>query len=143
MIKNMNHVSFTVSDLDKAVEFYTNVLGLKLVSLAERDEAFSSRVTGITGAKLNIAYVATENCSIELIQYTGGEGVRLDTHTNNIGSAHVCFHVDDFDAWLKRMQDNNVKFRGELCEVPAGPNIGHRVVYAMDNDGNNLEFIEA
>ena len=41
------------------------------------------------------------------------------------------------------MEANNVRYRGEICEVPAGPNKGRRVVYMMDNDGNNLEFIEA
>lgn len=142
MIVNMNHVSFTVSNLDESMKFYKDILGLELISLAERDEDFSSRVSGIEGAKLNIAYMQAPNCAIELIEYTSGKGCRLDTSTNNIGSTHVCFHVDDFDGWIKRMEANNVRYRGEICEVPAGPNKGRRVVYMMDNDGNNLEFIE-
>lgn len=142
MITAMNHTSFTVSNLQNSIDFYQNVLGLELVSLAERDEEFSSAVTGIEGAKLNIAYVKASNCSIELIEYIGAQGVRLDTATNNIGSAHICFNVRDFDQWITRMKQNHVRFRGEICYVPAGPNKGKRVCYAMDNDGNNLEFIE-
>ncbi len=142
MITTMNHTSFTVSNLKEAVDFYQNVLGLELVSLADRDEEFSAAVTGISGAKLNIAYMKAPNCSIELIEYTGAAGVRLDTATNNTGSAHVCFNVADYDEWLVRLEQNHVRFRGELCQVPAGPNKGKRVCYCMDNDGNNLEFIE-
>lgn len=142
MITTMNHTSFTVSDLKKAVDFYQNVLGLELVSLAERDETFSAAITGIPGAKLNIAYLKVFNCMIELIEYTAGAGVKLDTHTNNIGSAHICFYISDYDEWIERMKKYNVKFRGELCIVPAGPNKGKRVCYMIDNDGNNLEFME-
>ena len=48
----MNHMSFTVSDLDRSVEFYRDMLGMELVSIADRDADFSSRVTGIPGAEL-------------------------------------------------------------------------------------------
>lgn len=142
MITTMNHTSFTVSNLQQSVDFYQNVLGLELVSYAERDEEFSSAVTGIKGAKLNIAYMKAANCSIELIEYTSGAGEKLDTKTCNIGSTHVCFNVKEFDAWMKHLEENHVQLRGELCHVPAGPNKGKQVVYAMDIDGNNLEFIE-
>lgn len=142
MISTMNHASFTVSNLQNSIDFYQNVLGLELVSLAERDEGFSSAVTGIQGAKMNIAYMRTANCAVELIEYTGAQGPRLDTLTNNIGSAHVCFNVNNFDEWMIRLKENQVRFRGELCFVPAGPNKGKRVCYCMDNDGNNLEFME-
>lgn len=142
MITMMNHVSFTVSNLAESVEFYQEVLGLEMVSLAERDEMFSSSVTGIVGAKLNIAYMKALNCSIELIEYTGKTGTRIDTATNNIGSAHVCFNVKGFDMWIEHLKKHNVKFHGNICSVPAGPNKGKRVVYAIDNDGHNLEFIE-
>ena len=67
MISTVNHVSFTVSNLEESIEFYKNVLGLELISLAERDEAFSAAVTGVPKAKMNIAYMKAANCSIDLI----------------------------------------------------------------------------
>lgn len=142
MITAINHISFTVSDLNRSVEFYENVLGLTCVSKAERDRNFSSAVTGIPNVQMKIAYMKGPNCSIELIQYIAGEGKRLDTKTCNIGSTHLCFNIKNYDGWMKRMKENNVKLRGEQCVVPAGPNEGKRVCYMMDNDGNNLEFIE-
>ena len=142
MIKNVNHVSFTVNNLRESVDFYTKVLGLELLNLADRDEEFSSAVTGISGAKLNIAYIKADGCNIELIEYTGAKGDRLDTATNNNVSAQLCVNVVKFDEWIEHLKKNSVRFRGELCQVPAGPNLGRKVCYAMDNDGNNLEFIE-
>lgn len=142
MITNVNHVSFTVSDLKASVDFYEKVMGLKCVSNAERDEEFSSAVTGVEGVKMEIAYMEAPGCSIELIQYVKRQGSRLDTATCNVGSAHLCFNISDYDEWMDRMEKNDVKMRGKLCIVPAGPNKGRRVCYMMDNDGNNLEFIE-
>lgn len=142
MIADINHVSFTVSSLDRSVAFYRDILGLECISIAERDEKFSSEVTGIPGAVMRIAYMKASNCSLELIQYVKGSGEILDTRTNNVGSSHVCFHISDYDRWLEVMKKNGVRFRGKLCTVPAGPNKGKRVCYMMDHDGNNLEFME-
>lgn len=142
MISSINHISFTVADLDKAIDFYSNVLGLKCISIAERDEEFSSSVTGINGAKMKIAYYECSNCKIELIQYIGAPGVKLDTNLNNVGSSHLCFCITNFDEWLLKMKNASVKFRGEVCVVTAGPNKGKRILYMMDPDGNNLELIE-
>ena len=142
MITNMNHVSFTVADLDRSVEFYEKILGLPCVSNAERDEEFSSAVTGIPGVMMKIAYMEAPNASVELIQYVKGEGEALTTTTNQPGCTHLCFRVADYDEWLDRMAKNGVKMSGELCRVPAGPNKGCRVCYMPDPDGNHLEFIE-
>lgn len=143
MITNVNHVSITVSDLKASIDFYEKVMKLKCVSNAERDEAFCSAVTGVDGVKMKIAYMEAPGCNIELIQYVKGEGIRLDTKTCNIGSTHLCFNISDYDEWMERMEKNGVRMRGKLCIVPAGPNKGRRVCYMMDNDGNNLEFIES
>ena len=142
MITTMNHVSFTVADLDRAVQFYGETLGLECISLAERDEDFSAAVTGIPGVTMKIAYMKAANCSVELIQYTKGQGTALVTATNQPGCTHLCFNIADYDEWLERMAKNGVKMSGELCLVPAGPNKGKRVCYMLDPDGNHLEFIE-
>ena len=142
MITVMNHVSFTVADLDKEVAFYRDVLGLECISYASRNMEFSSAVTGLPGVEMNIAYMKAPNCSLELIQYTAGEGERLASATNQPGCTHLCFSVSDFDNWLSRMQQNKVMMSGELCTVPAGPNRGRKVCYMLDPEGNHLEFIE-
>jgi len=140
MIVEMNHMSFTVSDLERSVPFYRDVLGLTLASLASRDRSFSEKVTGIAGAELRIAYLRAPNASVELIQYLSPAGEKLDTRTCNVGSAHVCFVVDDFDAMIDRLRSARVVFSGEPCIVPAGPNIGRGVLYFQDPDANTIEI---
>jgi glyoxylase I family protein len=141
MIVRMNHMSFTVSDLERSVEFYQKVLGLNLLDIGGRDPLFSEKVTGVKGADLRVAYLGTSNCAVELIQYLSPKGKKIDTRTCNIGSAHVCFVVDNFQAMIDNLRKNNVVFSGEPSIVPGGPNKGKAVLYFEDPDSNTIEFL--
>ena len=141
MITTVNHISFTVSDLNASVKFYNEVLGLRLLDVSERDPAFSEKATGIKKAHLKIAYLSGNNCSVELVQYMSPKGKKIDTSTCNVGSAHVCFNVDNFKDFIEKLKRNNVKLTNEPQMIPGGPNKGKLMVYAKDPDSNNLEFI--
>lgn len=143
MIINVNHTSFTVSDLDRSISFYRNLLGLELISLTGRDPAFSEKVTGIPGANLKIAYLQAPGHRLELIQYLSPSGEKLDCRTNNIGSAHLAFNVDNLPALYADLKAKGVQFKSEPLEVPAGPNKGTMAVYFTDPDGITLEFLQA
>lgn len=141
MIVEMNHMSFTVSDLERSIRFYRDTLGLTLISLAGRDKAFSAKVTGIPDAELRIAYLGAPNCAVELIQYLSPRGETIDTRTCNVGSAHVCFIVDDFEPMVARLRGAGIVFPGEPAVVPAGPNLGRGVLYFEDPDSNTIEIL--
>jgi len=143
VIINVNHTSFTVSDLDRSISFYRNLLGLELISLTGRDPAFSEKVTGIPGANLKIAYLQAPGHRLELIQYLSPSGEKLDCRTNNIGSAHLAFDVDNLPALYADLKAKGVQFKSEPLEVPAGPNKGTMAVYFTDPDGITLEFLQA
>ena len=142
MFLSVNHTSFTVSDLERSVHFYTEVLGMRLVNIAERDPAFSAQVTGIPGAHLRIAYVEAAGYRIELIQYLSPPGKKLDTRTCNVGSAHIAFNVDDLQRMYAELSAKGVRFVSPPCTIPAGPNKGGKAVYLEDPDNNTLELIE-
>jgi catechol 2,3-dioxygenase-like lactoylglutathione lyase family enzyme len=140
-ITSVNHMSFTVSNLDKSAGFYSKVLGLRLMDVSDRDPGFSEKATGIKGAKFRIAYLSGNNCSIELVQYLSPKGKKLDTKTSNVGSSHICFNVNNFIDLIKKLKKEKVKFASSPNLIPGGPNKGRLMVYAKDPDSNNLEFI--
>ena len=75
MITGVNHTSFTVSDVERSIAFYRDLLGMELLSLAERDPIFSERVTAIPGAHLKVAYLkAPDGHRLELIEYLSPKG---------------------------------------------------------------------
>lgn len=138
----INHTSFTVADVEAAAKWYCDVLGFEVMSNARRTQEFSEKVTGIPRADLHIIYVRGAGYPIELIQYTGAPGVKIDTATNNVGSAHVAYNVEDLKGMYADLKAKGVKIMSEPIPIPDGPNKGGLVVYLEDLDGNSLEFIE-
>ena len=142
MITSVNHTSFTVSDLDRSIAFYRDLLGMELMSLAGRDPAFVEKVTGIPGANLKVAYLQAPGHRLELIQYFSPPGKKLELQTNNVGCAHLAFNVDDLPGMYAHLKAKGVHFKSAPLEVSAGPNKGALVVYFTDPDGITLEFLQ-
>jgi len=142
MITSVNHTSFTVSDLDRSIAFYRDLLGMELISLAGRDPAFVEKVTGIPGANLKVAYLQAPGHRLELIQYFSPPGKKLELQTNNVGCAHLAFNVDDLPKMYAEMKAKGVHFKSAPQEVSAGPNKGTLTVYFTDPDGITLEFLQ-
>jgi len=143
MILTTNHTSFTVSDAERSVAFYRDLLGFRLLSLAERPREFAEIATGIPGAHLKVAYLeAPGGHRLELVQYLSPPGAKLDTRTNNVGSAHLALNVDDLRKVYQEFKAKGVRFKGEPIEPPAGPNKGNLMVYMLDPDDFTLELIQ-
>lgn len=139
-----NHTSFTVSDLDRTIAFFRDAMGFEVTSKAPRDPAIVSKVTGIKGTDMLIAYVHGAGHSLELIQYLGpkeGRG-RVRSLPCDVGFAHVAYDVDNIDAAIAAAAEHDVTPIGEVAIINAGPNAGGRVAYLRDPDGVTIEFIE-
>ncbi len=143
MIRGADHTSFTVSDVERSAAFYRDLLGFKLLSLAERPPWFSELATGIKGAHLKTAYLEIPGGHrLELIQYLSPPGEKLDTRTNNVGSAHLALIVEDLHTIYQELKSRGLRFKGEPIEIPVGPNKGNRMIYLLDPDDFTLELIE-
>lgn len=143
LVTAADHTSFTVSDVERSVAFYREVLGFKLLSLAERPPWFSELATGIKGAHLKTAYLEIPGGHrLELIQYLHPPGVKLDTRTNNVGSAHLALNVENLQRMYQELKGEGMTFKGEPIEIPVGPNKGNLMVYLLDPDDFTLELIQ-
>ncbi len=138
-----NHTSFTVSNLDRSVAFFQDVLGYEVTSKAPRDPAAIERITGVQGADIVVAYVRRPDQTLELIEYIGPpERGRVRSRPCDTGFAHVAYDVDDIDAAIEAAAGHGVVLRGEVYTVDQGPNSGNRVAYLKDPDDITIEFIE-
>lgn len=138
-----NHTSFTVSDLDRTVGYFVDALGFELISRAPRDSAVISRITGVAGADIEVAYVQGPGHRLELIQYRAPQDRgRVRSRPCDTGFAHVAFDVDDIDAAIAASAPHGVLPIGDPVPIDRGPNAGGRVVYMRDADEVTVEFIE-
>ena len=142
MIESFNHFSFTVSNLQKTVDFYTDILGMEVFSFADREQEYSEKVTGIKGSYLNIAYVKGYGTIVELIEYVGSDKRGNRSSSENIGAGHICFNVSNLNDMVADWKKKGISFKSDPVPVVAGANKGGQVVYAEDPDGIIVELIE-
>ena len=139
-----NHTSFTVSDLDRSIAFFSEVLGFEMVNRAQRDPKLISSITGVPGADIEVAYIQGPGHRLELIQYHGpSERSQVDSRPCDSGFAHVAYDVDDVDAAVAASAPYQVLPIGEVTVIDKGPNAGRKVVYLRDPDGVTIEYIGA
>jgi len=139
MIRGIDHTSFTVSDMERSIAFYRDILGLSVAwDSAAAGEEFkgpvADRLTGCPGAELRIVFMTAGENRIELVQYTPTGKPQAGNKSSDTGSAHVCFKTDDIQELFRRLVVNNVRTH---C-TPQNLN-NNFVMYFRDPDGIILE----
>jgi lactoylglutathione lyase len=142
MIAGFNHFSFTVSQLDKSVDFYQKLFDLELISHAGRPQDFAEKVTGIKGHPLKVAYLRGYGITLELVEYVGSKKKKTQSECDNIGAGHICFNVNSMAIVLEQFKKQGARVIGEPLEVVAGANKGGLTVYTSDPDGIIIELIQ-
>jgi catechol 2,3-dioxygenase-like lactoylglutathione lyase family enzyme len=149
MILNYFHFSFTVSDINQSVDFYGNILGLKLVHRMVHDQPYTSTQVGFENALLKVALFTIDGIHqspsghlLELIEYVNPRGVPTDTATNRPGAAHLAFLVDDLPAEYERLKALGVRFKSEPVLITAGRHTGGYTIYMLDPDNITLEMVQ-
>jgi predicted enzyme related to lactoylglutathione lyase len=116
MIERLDHVYYWVSDMDRAVEFYQDVVGL---SLARRDGPSWAMFEAGSDVRLAL-HGAVEGRPIE------------------IGGATAVFRVDDLDVARADLEARGVRFDERVGEVEGYA----RFASFFDPDGNRVQIIE-
>ncbi len=136
-IGRLRQTSFTVSDLDRSVAFYQNVLGLTSEGVTDIGGEALAKVTGFDGCRLRIAMFVVGDYEIELIEYLDPPGPREAAPRNAVGSAHIAFDVDDADRLYRELSAKGVRFTGPPQDFGTV-----KACYFTDPDGITLEIIE-
>lgn len=144
VFQSVHHVGVTVSNLERSVDFYRDVIGCHLIGQKEAIGEYVATITAMPDAHLRIALLEMPGSAVrlELIQYVTPEGRQSTPPTCDLGSAHVCFQVADIDATIEHLRDNGVTIRSQPVTSPDGPNRGARAVYVDDPDGITLELLQ-
>ncbi|RTR35889.1 VOC family protein [Shewanella canadensis] len=145
----MNHVGIMVGDMNKAVEFYTNALGLKVVMgntkvEEERETAIGRMCVAVFGEGFkgfNIAHlVTTDGIGIELFEMKE-RAERHEVDFSRIGIFHFCLQTEDFDGVIERTEKFGGKVRMDIMRYhPEDNNKPAKMVYLEDPFGNLFEL---
>jgi len=123
MVKKLLHTRYRVSDLEKTVAFYRDVLGLELIR----------RSTSSRGSELAFFKAPASTEEIEICKFDGSGPV-------NVGAdiTHLAFEVEDLEAFAK----HSAALGYPLSDGPAPTESGSVIAFIDAPEGYEIELIQ-
>ncbi len=110
MVKKIDHVGIAVKNLDEALKFYENVLGLK-----------SAGTEVVEEQKVKVAFLPTGDSEVELLEATSEDSpVAKFIEKNGEGIQHIAYRVDDVEAAIAKMKELGMRMIDEKPRYGAG-----------------------
>jgi catechol 2,3-dioxygenase-like lactoylglutathione lyase family enzyme len=146
--RNVDHVAFTVPNLQEAIDFFVEVIGGQLIyqlgpvqDLA--DDWMTTQLNVARSARCNIAMIRLGPVSnIELFEYEAPDQNRAIPRNSDWGGHHLAIYVDDIDAAVAYLRAQpGVTVLGQPQLIEDGPIAGDRWVYFLSPWGLQMEVI--
>ena len=138
-----DHTGITVSNLERSLAFWRDVLGFELSHRAHQTGELAEEITGVPGAEISLAVLKAPGHKIELLEYlTPRDRKRIDVRPCDVGSVHVAFTVENLDEILNTIAAAGWRTAGKPQTLRSGPNAGKQVIYVRDPDGTTIEFMQ-
>jgi methylmalonyl-CoA/ethylmalonyl-CoA epimerase len=98
-----NHVAIAVEDIESALAFWRDALGLEL-----------DHVEDVPSQKAQVAFLPVGESEVELVQPTADDtGTAKFLAKNGPGMHHLCFEVDDIEGMLAQLKNKGVRLINE------------------------------
>ena len=124
MIKKYLHTRFRVSDMDKSIYFYRDILGMKVVE----------QKTSPRGSKLVFLKFPDMDCELELCSFPDSGNVHVPEDL-----VHLAFEVDDLERCIERLKVAGVL----ITEGPIESSNGTRFIFTEDPDKYEIELMQS
>jgi methylmalonyl-CoA/ethylmalonyl-CoA epimerase len=107
--KKINHIGIAVESIDDYVNFYENVLGLKVEGLEV-----------VAEQKVKVAFMKIGESRIELLEPTSEDStIKKFIDTKGTGIHHIAFDVDDIETELSRLKKTGIRLIDEKPRLGA------------------------
>lgn len=145
-VSRVETVGFTVSDMDKAIDFYTRVLPFEKISDNEVYGTELEHLSGVFGARARIVNLKLGDEVLQLTEYLTPKGrpIPVDSRSNDKWFQHIAIIVSDMDKAYAHLREHKVR------HASTGPQTlpsyitaaaGIRAFYFKDFDDHVLEIL--
>jgi catechol 2,3-dioxygenase-like lactoylglutathione lyase family enzyme len=146
-VERVESVGMTVSDMERAVEFYGRVLGFEKVSDVEVAGEEYERLQGLFGLRMRVVRLRLGEESIELTEYLAPEGrpLPVDSRSNDRWFQHFAVITSDMEkayAWLRQNRVRHASTGPQTLPLWNKNAGGIKAFYFKDPDGHALEILE-
>jgi len=143
-ITGARHGGITVSEMNRSLAYYRDLLGLELVWRGDLPAAVIGKIVGVSEATaFEVAFlrIPGSETQVELVEYKGIDQVSGASSPDRHGTGHFCVFVESIDALYDDLSARGVRFRSDgPVEMTTGPNRGGKSLYSLDPDGYVFEF---
>jgi catechol 2,3-dioxygenase-like lactoylglutathione lyase family enzyme len=147
LVTGVDAISMTVSDMDRAVDFYSNVLTFQKVSDVETADESYEQLEGVFGLRVRIVRMHLGDEFVELHEYLAPKGrpIPMDSRSNDRWFQHIAIIVSDMNRAYQVLRKNKVE------HASSGPQRlpdwnknagGISAFYFKDPDGHPLEILQ-
>ena len=140
----LDHISVTVSDMERSLEFYCGLLGMEEVERHRLEGDTISRMAGKPEVVMQVVRIKAPDSPrvlLDLQQYVEPAGGVSDAQLGDVAHAHFCFGVPDVWGTYREWQQRGVEFVSEPVTFDLGWGVVH-VVFFKDPDGFVLELVQ-
>jgi catechol 2,3-dioxygenase-like lactoylglutathione lyase family enzyme len=145
-LRGIDHVGFTVPDLEEAHRFLLDVLGAVHVYTLDgksSDDEWMRTHLGVHPRTLIREirfYRVGAGSNLEVFEYEAADGQTPQPRNSDIGGHHLALYVDDMDAAMATLRQRGVQFMGEPT-LSAKAASGQRWVYFTSPWGMQFELV--
>lgn len=141
-VQRLSHIGICVSELERSVSFYRDVLGFEELSRLQMKGPEVERMLSIAGGELQAVYLQRDGTRIELLYYpeAGHQGVKAPAPMNRLGLTHLSLRVTDLDTLVAAVES-----RGGAClaDTRIDNNAWRsKAVFVTDPDGLRIELLQ-
>jgi catechol 2,3-dioxygenase-like lactoylglutathione lyase family enzyme len=146
-VKAVASIGMTVSNMDRSVEFYSNILSFQKVSDVEVWGSEYERLQGIFGLRMRVVCMRLGDELIELIQYiapSDGKPIPIDSHSNDLWFQHFAIVVSDIDKAYEHVRKYKIRQISTSPQTLPQSNklaAGIRAFKFKDPDSHPLELL--
>ena len=146
-MSNIKYVGMTVSDMDRSIEFYSEVLSFEKIKDIEVSGEDWEKLQGVFGLRMRVVQMQLGEEIIALTEYLTpvGRPIPVDSRSNDRLFQHVAIVVKDMDKAYQHLRQYKVRHSStNPRQLPEWNKQlgGVKAFYFKDPDGHNLELIE-
>ena len=146
-VTHVDAVGMTVSDMDRSVDFFSNILSFEKVSDVEVAGEDYEHLEGLFGLRMRVVRMKLGEEFITLTEYLAPRGrpIPVDSRSNDHWFQHIAIITSDMDKAYTWLRQNKVE------HASSGPQrlpdwnknaSGIKAFYFHDPDGHNLEILQ-
>ena len=146
LVKSVDSIGMTVSDMDRSIDFFAKVLSFEKIGDVEVHGSEYEKLQGLSGLRMRVVRMRLGEEMIELTQYLAPEGrpIPAGWRSNDHVFQHIAIVVSDMDRAYQHLRAHKTRHASTAPQTIPESNkaaAGIRAFYFRDPDGHNLEII--